>query len=206
VKPCAGPQGSSVQEAIVTADDAALVRRCLKGRPDAMRELIGRFESEVFGLSMRMLTHRQDAEDVTQETFLRVFRSLKRWDSTRPLRPWILRIAVNRCRTWMGKRVKRPELVDYLHETPARDATDDSVEMVAEIRHALGQMRSEYQSVFVLFHEQGRTYEEIAAVHDCPVGTIKTWLHRTRMAILTHLRARGMVPAELDSVTPISRQ
>jgi RNA polymerase sigma factor (sigma-70 family) len=179
----------------VTADDAALVRRCLKGHADAMRELIERFQPEVFGLCMRLLTQRQDAEDVAQETFLRVFRSLGKWDSTRPLRPWVLGIAINRCRTWMGRRAKRPELADYLHETAARDDTDDSIEMVAEIRRALAGMRPDYQSVFVLFHEQGQTYEEIAAAHGRPVGTIKTWLHRTRMAVLTHLRQRGMVPA-----------
>src|SRR5262245_21392860 len=118
-----GIRGSSCEGAAVTADDAALVRRCLSGKPAAMRELSGRFQADVFGLSLRSLTHRQDAEDVTQETFLRVFRSLRRWDSKRPLRPWILGIAVNRCRTWLGRRVKRPELADYLHETAARDDT-----------------------------------------------------------------------------------
>lgn len=186
----------------MTADDAALVRRCLRGKSDAMRELIERFQGEVLGLCIRMLTHRQDAEDVTQETFLRVFRSLRRWDSTRPLRPWILSIAVNRCRTWMGRRAKRPELADYLHETAARDDADDSVELVAEIRIALSQLRPEYRSVFVLFHEQGRSYEEIAEVHGRPVGTIKTWLHRTRLEILTYLRGRGMVPADVHAEPP----
>jgi RNA polymerase sigma-70 factor (ECF subfamily) len=186
----------------VTADDAALVRRCLRGRPDATRELIERFQAEVFGLCMRLLTQRQDAEDVTQETFLRVFRSLRRWDPSRPLRPWILGIAVNRCRTWMGRRAKRPELADYLHETAARDDSDDSGEMVVEIRRALAGMRPEYQSVFVLFHEQGRSYEEIAAVHGRPVGTIKTWLHRTRLEVLTHLRRRGMVPPAESTEEP----
>src|SRR5204862_2131382 len=134
-------RGSSDEGASVTADDAALVRRCLKGHPDAMRALIEQFQSEVFGLCFRILVHRQDAEDVAQETFLRVFRSLRRWDATRPLRPWVLGIAVNRCRTWMGRRAKRPELVDYLHEAAARDDSDDSVELVAEIRRALAGMR-----------------------------------------------------------------
>ena len=187
-------------------DDAALVRRCLKGHPDAMRELIERFQTEVFGLSIRLLTHRHDAEDVTQETFLRVFRSLRRWDPTRPLRPWVLGIAVNRCRTWMGRRARRPELADYLHETAGRDDADDSIELVAEIRRALAEMRPEYQSVFVLFHEQGRSYEEIATAHRRPVGTIKTWLHRTRLEILTHLRRRGMVPAEDPTEPPTARR
>jgi RNA polymerase sigma-70 factor (ECF subfamily) len=183
----------------VTAADADLVRRCLKGRPDAMRELIERFQAEVFGLSLRLLTHRQDAEDVTQETFLRVFRSLRRWDATRPLRPWVLGIAVNRCRTWMSRRARRPELADYLHETAARDDADDSAELVAEIRKALATLRPEYRSVFVLFHEHGRSYDEIAQTHGRPVGTIKTWLHRTRLEILAQLRRRGMVTAEADS-------
>ena len=180
----------------MTADDAALVRRCLKGQSDAMRELIERFQAEVFGLCVRLLTHRQDAEDVSQETFLRVFRSLRRWDPTRPLRPWVLGIAVNRCRTWMGRRARRPELADYLHETAARDDADDSAELVAEIRSALAELRPEYRSVFVLFHEQGKSYEEIAAAHGRPVGTIKTWLHRARLEILDRLRRRGMVPPE----------
>jgi RNA polymerase sigma factor (sigma-70 family) len=190
----------------VTADDASLVRRCLRGHPDAMRELIERFQAEVFGLCVRLLAHRHDAEDVTQETFLRVFRSLRRWDSQRPLRPWVLGIAVNRCRTWMGKRVRRPELADYLHETPARDDADDSAELVAEIRKALAVSRPEYRSVFVMFHEQGRSYEEIADAHGRPVGTIKTWLHRTRLEVLTHLRRRGMVPAEELTQPPATRR
>jgi RNA polymerase sigma-70 factor (ECF subfamily) len=102
----------------------------------------------------------------------------------------------------MGRRTKRPELADYLHEAPARDDTDDSVELVAEIRQALTGMRPDYQSVFVLFHEQGCSYEEIAEVHGRPVGTIKTWLHRTRMEVLTHLRRRGMVPATEPTEPP----
>src|SRR3982751_3727981 len=110
-----------------------------------MRALVDRFQADVYALAARLLNHRHDAEDVTQEVFLRVFRSLRRWDSTRPLRPWVLGIAVNRCRTWIGRRGKRPETADYLHETAARDDTDDSVEMVAEIRKALAGMRAEYQ-------------------------------------------------------------
>jgi RNA polymerase sigma factor (sigma-70 family) len=186
----------------VTADDAALVRRCLKGHAEAMRELIERFQTDVFGMCVRMLTHQQDAEDVTQETFIRVFRSLNRWDHARPLRPWILGIAVNRCRTWLSQRVRRPELADYLHDTPAKEVADDSSELVTEIRDALATLRPEYRSVFILFHEQGRSYEEIAEVHERPVGTIKTWLHRTRLEVLQRLRQRGMVPNEHGTQTP----
>lgn len=176
------------------ADDASLVRRCLRDEPSAVRQLVERFQAEVFGLCVRLLNHRQDAEDVSQEVFLRVFRSLHRWDSSRPLRPWVLGIAVNRCRTWAGRRARRPELADWLHETAAGPEPDDSTELVAEIRAALDGLRFEYRSAFVLFHEQGRSYDEIAQALGRPVGTIKTWLHRARQELLERLRRRGMVP------------
>jgi RNA polymerase sigma-70 factor (ECF subfamily) len=176
--------------------DAALVTRCLNGDSAAPRELVERFQSDVLAVCRRLLAHLHDAEDVAQEVFLRVFRSLNRWDSSRPLRPWVLGIAVNRCRTAIGKRGKGPELADYLHEAPDRKPSDDSAEMAREIRTAVDALRDEYREVFVLFHEHGRPYEEIAEVIGRPVGTVKTWLHRARLEILDRLRSRGLVPHE----------
>jgi len=174
-------------------DDATLVRRCLGGDAEAIRQLVSRFQNDVFGLCVRLLQHRHDAEDVTQEVFLRVFRSLRRWDSSRPLKPWIMGIAVNRCRTWMAQRLRRPEPVDYLQETAEGPAGDDAAELLGEIRAAVAALRPDYRSVFVLFHEHGQPYEEIAAALGRPVGTIKTWLHRARLEVLDHLRRRGMI-------------
>jgi RNA polymerase sigma-70 factor (ECF subfamily) len=177
----------------VSADDALLVRRCLRGDAASIQILVERFQSDVLGLCIRMLHHRQDAEDVTQEVFLRVFRSLRRWDKTRPLKPWIMTIAVNRCRTWMVQRARRPELAAYLHETAASPPTDDAAELAREIQAALADLREDYRLVFTLFHEQGLPYEDIAEAVDKPVGTVKTWLHRARLEVLERLRRRGMV-------------
>ena len=177
----------------MSADEAALVRRCLRGDEQAVQALVATFQADVYGLCVRLLNHRHDAEDVAQEVFLRVFRSLRRWDSTRPLKPWIMGIAVNRCRTWMGQRARRPELADYLQDTAAGKPADDSTELVQEIESALGSLRSEYRTVFVLFHEQGQPYEVIADALKRPVGTIKTWLHRARIEVFERLRQRGMV-------------
>jgi RNA polymerase sigma-70 factor (ECF subfamily) len=180
----------------VTAEDAILVRRCLDGQADAIRDLVERFQSDVYGLCVRLMNHRHDAEDVTQEVFLRVFRSLDGWDATRPLKPWIMGITVNRCRTWLAQRAKRPELIDYLHDTLADQPRDDSAELLSEIRTALDGLRPDYRVVFLMFHEQNQPYEVIAQSLKRPIGTVKTWLHRARLEILERLRQRGMVSDE----------
>ncbi len=185
----------------MTAEDAILVRSCLKGDPAAIQTLIDRYQNHVFGLCVRLLQHRHDAEDVTQEVFLRIFRSLRRWDPKRPLKPWIMSIAVNRCRTWLAQRAKRPELRDYLNEMPVKTPSDDGPELVREIQAALKGLRLEYRTVFVMFHEQGFPYEEIAQAMAKPVGTIKTWLFRARLEVLERLRDRGMI-SEVEHELP----
>jgi RNA polymerase sigma-70 factor (ECF subfamily) len=171
-----------------------------------VRILVTRFQADVYSLCVRVLNHRHDAEDVTQEVFLRIFRSLKRWDATRPLKPWIMGIAVNRCRTWLTQRTRRPELVDYLQDTVAGPVPDDSAELLAEIQDAVAQLRVEYRTVFVLFHEQGQPYEEIAEALERPVGTIKTWLHRARLEILDRLQRRGMVSSDEEAARGVNEQ
>lgn len=204
LKPVVGFSGiflgePSARAATVNSDEEAiLVHRCLRGDNEAVRQLVDRFQAEVYSLCMRLLNHRHDAEDVTQEVFLRIFRSLRGWDPQRPLKPWIMSIAVNRCRTWLSQRRRRPESVDYLQDTLAGPPTDDSGELVEEIRKAVAELRWEYRAAFVLFHEQGQPYEEIARVMERPVGTIKTWLHRARVEILERLRRRGMVSDDAE--------
>src|SRR5437588_13015649 len=137
-------------------EEAELVQRCLRGDPRAIAALVERFQAMVYGLCLRLLQHRHDAEDVSQEVFLRVFRSLRRWDSTRPLKPWVMGITINRCRTWIAHRPRQPDLASYLQDTAPSPPADDSAELVREIHTAVAALRPDYRAVFVLFHEQGQ--------------------------------------------------
>ena len=91
-------------------DDPALVEALRSGDPQAPRLLIERYQGVVFGLCYRMMNHQQDAEDVAQETFIRALRAMAGFDAARPIRPWLLEIAANRCRTALARRGRRPML------------------------------------------------------------------------------------------------
>jgi RNA polymerase sigma-70 factor (ECF subfamily) len=184
-----------VAEEIPLADDVReLVERCLQGDSAATIELVDRFRGMVFGLCYRMLAHRQDAEDVTQESFVRVFRNLHRWDPTREFRPWLLAIAGNRCRSLLATRKRRPQPVDLVDQWPDRGGDlQDARNLAEELRRALAGLRDEYRQAFLLFHEQHLSYAEISVALDCPLGTVKTWVHRARRELGEVLRARGAV-------------
>jgi RNA polymerase sigma factor (sigma-70 family) len=174
--------------------DADLVRGCMAGQSEAISALVERFQVEVYSLALRMLCHQQDAEDVSQEVFLRVFKSLHRWDQTRPLKPWVLTITANRCRTWISQRPRRPELSDNLAELAGKLNEPSSNELGDAIQAGLEELRPDYREVFVLFHEQGLPYEAIGEATGRPVGTIKTWLHRARLQLLDYLTSVGLAP------------
>lgn len=175
-------------------DLKTLVRHCLAGDQRAMLALVERFQGQVFGLCYRMLGQRQDAEDAAQETFVRVLKNLHRWDETREFQPWLLTIAGNRCRTALSSRSRRPA-GELTEELVADDAPDQDAgrQLAEEVHLALGHLRPEYRRAFLLFHEQELSYAEIADALDVPLGTIKTWVHRTRRELIDRLRQRGAI-------------
>ncbi len=171
-----------------------LVRHSLAGDQAAMLALVERFRGPVFGLCYRMLGQRQDAEDAAQETFVRVLKNLHRWDSERDFLPWLLAIAGNRCRTALAARRRRP-LAEPMVELVADDTPDrgPADQLAEEVHLALADLRPEYSQAFLLFHDQELSYAEIAEAMDVPLGTIKTWVHRARRALIEHLRRRGAI-------------
>ncbi|WP_250847144.1 RNA polymerase sigma factor [Aquisphaera insulae] len=179
----------------MTMDDPALVKAIRSGDAQATRLLVERFHGIVFGLCYRMLCHRQDAEDVTQETFLRAIRAIFGFDPERPIRPWLLEIAANRCRTTLAVRARRPRLAPVSEASghPDRKAgVSDPDDLGAELAAAIDRLRPEYRMVFLLYHEHDLAYDEIARSLKRPVGTIKIWLHRARAELAEDLTRRGI--------------
>jgi RNA polymerase sigma-70 factor (ECF subfamily) len=176
-------------------DVKELVRRSLGGDPAAMTALVEQFSGLVYGLCFRMLRHRQDAEDVAQESFSRMFRSLGSWDSSRDFKPWLLAITGNRCRTLLESRKRRPAGLEQPDQVAGKPSTDhsDARYLAEEVWRAVDGLREEYRQAFLLFHEQELSYQEISEVLACPLGTVKTWVHRARREVATVLRKRGVV-------------
>jgi RNA polymerase sigma-70 factor, ECF subfamily len=182
-------------------DERELVRRCLAGDAEAVRELIERFEHCVFGLCFRMLRHRHDAEDVAQISLLRAVRHLGGWDGSRPLQPWILTIAANRCRTHLERRRRLPRPAEQAFDVEATPVP--KVEGLADVvDELLGTLREEYRTCFVLHHQSELGLAEIGEILGCPEGTVKTWLFRARKELAEKLRERGWDPLQPDAALP----
>ena len=171
-----------------------------------MLELVEHYQGQVFGLCYRMLSQRQDAEDAAQETFVRLLRNLHRWDAERDFEPWLLAIAGNRCRTALAKRGRAPRR-ELLAEDRVEDhepANTQAAEQLAEeVTLGLRHLRAEYREAFVLYHQEERSYLEIAEILGCPVGTIKTWVHRARKELIGHLQRRNVIQDRRNAVRTV---
>lgn len=182
-------------EHVVCSDLRDLISGCLAGDEAAMVDLVELHRDRVFRFCYRMLGQRQDAEDAAQETFVRMLRSLASWDNRREFEPWLLAIAGNRCRTLLAARRRRPatglaaadQLVDRASDWHAMH------NLAEEVQLALLQLRPEHREVFVLFHENGLSYDQIAAVIQRPLGTVKTWIHKARQQLMAQLQRREVV-------------
>lgn len=183
----------------MSKDFPLLVNQCLEGSQSAIGELVDRFRGQVFGLCYRMLGQREDAEDATQETFVRVVKNLHRWDSNRAFEPWLLTIAGNRCRTKLAKRKRRPNELTLNLPLPDQTVENRKAELLAEeVTLGLSGIREEYRSAFLMFHQREMSYLEIAEELEVPLGTVKTWVHRGRRELISRLRKRGVLGGELS--------
>lgn len=173
----------------MAVETSQLVSDCLEGVPGAVNRLVQRFKDRVYGLCFKMLRQREDAEDATQETFIRVFNNLHRWDSNRSFEPWLYTIAGNRCRTKLLKRSKHRE-IQLSEQVECASKSRPVSGLGEEITRAVETLCPNHKDAFRLFHDQQCSYVEIAEKMEVPVGTIKTWVHRARKQVADHLKRR----------------
>lgn len=184
----------------MSESNALLAHRYRQKDERAFTTLMGRHHSLVFRVCLRILGHRQDAEDATQETFSRAARYLDRWDSKRPLEPWLVAIAGNRCRTLLARKRAFHPLSATLEPTSSASVEQHDAETLREeLELALAQIPEMQRRAFELFHQRSMSYAEIAETLECPLGTVKTWVHRARSKIIDQLRQREVVGDEIAS-------
>lgn len=174
-------------------DDGELAERCLSGDQSAIKAFVEHFQGLVFAICMRRLRNREDAEDVAQQTMVRAIRHLRHWDAKRPLKPWVLMIAVNRCRTRLSQRNHPTRGFDPMVDSPVELVRLGTLDLAEELQLALSKVREEYRTCFIHFHREELSITRIAEIMKCPEGTIKTWLHRARRELAEHLIDRGVV-------------
>ena len=189
--------------------DADVVILAQQGRESAFRELIRRYERPVFSLIFRMVRDRETAEDLSQETFIKVLNHVDKYRPEFKLSSWLFKIANNVAIDHMRKRQLETVSMDgspHARSQAETEATSfdvearqetaleelESKELGSAIERAIATLRPEYRSCIMLRHVEGRSYEEIAATLDLPLGTVKTYIHRARHELrraLEHLRS-----------------
>jgi len=165
--------------------DADLVRRCLAGEEQAYRELVVRYQRQVFSVARRIVGSVEDAEDLTQETFVRMFRALERYDATRPFSAWLFTIATRLCIDHLRRRRLRP--ISMVQREPGSDEEYTHDEEEGRVRDLIDSLPYHYRVVVVLRHQQDMSYEEIAEALHLPLGTVKARIHRARALLKQRL-------------------
>lgn len=177
--------------------DADVVVLAQQGRDAAFRELIRRYERPVFSLVYRMVRNRETAEEIAQDTFIKALNNIERYSPAFKLSSWLFKIANNLAIDHLRKGHLRtislsgaPDAAtaseieatsfEVASSVPSPLQAMESRELGSAIEQAIGRLRPEYRSCIIMRHVEGRSYEEIAATLDLPLGTVKTYIHRAR--------------------------
>lgn len=182
--------------------ESRLVARCQRGDPDAFDELVERYQSKVYNLAYRLLGDADEASDVGQEAFLRIYRGIQRFHGGSALTTWIYRIVHNLCLDEMKKKRRRPHIIpepadddsggDQLLDRLPDESEEPQSQILSDerdlaVRGAIATLKPHHRDVLVLYDLEGLSYNEIAEVLHTNVGTIKSRLNRARLALAQEL-------------------
>lgn len=187
--------------------DARLAKLASQGDRRAFSELVEMYKDKMYHLGYRMLGNAQEAEDVVQETFLRVYTNLHKYDDTQKFSTWIYRIATNLCIDRLRKKKNVYSLDaemtdgdgnDFYSLLPSEEETPEEQLVLTEtqqrIRRAIEDLPEKYKSVVILKYLHDQSLQEIADVLNMPVTTVKTRVHRGREFLRKRLEADQLFP------------
>jgi RNA polymerase sigma-70 factor (ECF subfamily) len=178
--------------------ETALIERCQQGDAAAFDALVQQYSSWVYNLAYRLTGNPDDAEDVAQEAFVRVFKAIRRYRRSAAFSTWLYRVVTNVCLDELKRRGRRPvpmsQSGDADSDPPeAADPMADPAEIAerrerqAVIQRAIASLPRQQRAVLVLCDVQGMSYEEAAEVLGAKVGTVKSRLNRARLALKARL-------------------
>ena len=178
--------------------DARLVSQARAGDFAAFEELVRRYRNDVYGLAYHFLRNREEAWDISQEVFIKTHRSLARFRGDSSFKTWLMRITANQCKDHLKKR--RLDAVPFndtieTHDAPSGvlgpGAAAEARELGGAIAHALDTLPFKHRTAFVLREFDGLTYEEMANVMQCNIGTVMSRLHHARKKLQHSLTRMG---------------
>jgi len=184
--------------------DLQLIRKCKRGHEPSFEKLLERYRGPIYGLCFRMTRHPEDARDLAQEIFIKVFSLLDRYDETYAFSSWLFKIATNHCIDHLRRNRLRflplegqigpsgEEMeAQYPDGGPGPDRVLERKEAVDRLEEVIGELPPHYRLITLLRHDQQLSYEEIATILDCPLGTVKARIHRARAMILQRLKDKS---------------
>ena len=183
--------------------DQELIKRCLAGDLDAFRDLIEPHQASVFRIALSVLGNREEAEEATQDTFVRVYRGLHSFRGDAAFRGWVCRVAVNTCYN-ASRRARRRRAVEkamdpwILPETGSGDKASPESETAdreigRKLRELIRKLPEKLHEVVVLSYLRDLSHDEIADALGIPRGTVKSRLHLARERLARDIRRRGLL-------------
>lgn len=167
--------------------DISLVMNIKTGNKQALGRLVERHKKLAYQIALGLVGNRDDAYDISQEAFLRVYRSAKTYDENQPFLPWFYMIVTNLCRTWLKRRTRSEQRLvdvddnDYLlvdMHNPEQELM--KTEMIKNLNQALLELPFEDREIIMLQHFRGMSYDEIASILKIPRGTVMSRLYYAR--------------------------
>ncbi len=178
------------------ATDQQLVARAQKGDTRAFDLLVLKYQHRIFGLIGRYISDTDEVQDVAQEAFIKAYRALPRFRGDSAFYTWLYRIAINTAKNYLVSRSRRPPGSDVdledaehyesgggLHEIETPENALFGAELKAVVEKAIGALPDDLRTAVTLREFDGLSYEDIADIMDCPVGTVRSRIFRAREAI-----------------------